>query len=306
MFGQESAQQTFKRHVKKLKEEYVCRKVDMYLRRFPGVFGKMLPDLESFGPDHSWPSVQQILLQHPLFNMYFVLNEGLPWQEMDDTNETRIPFDLLQTPEAEKAFFDHLSSLLAEEQLRSLRYQFSELLRETSVTPGQPLKEIRDSLKGRECVDTLPESELKSIYEEYQKILQQDARDQLNELFLERTEYFIQYTTGEPLTHEDLDVIADELSKDERWQKLDLIPQDRRLALIRHLGFLQWPIKEHCFVGQACVEYGIEAYHSSLTKRNPRNPLWNPELDKIQIKFVVLGSCTYADNLATVVKVSFF
>nr|XP_027204834.1 rho GTPase-activating protein 190-like isoform X2 [Dermatophagoides pteronyssinus] len=302
LFGQESAQQTFKRHVKKLKDEYVCRKIDMYLRRLPKIFSEMLPDLESFGHDRSWPAVQQILHQHPLFDSNFVLNESLSWQEMDDTNETRIPFDLLQTPEAEKSYLDHLKTLMAEDHLRSLRYQFSELLRETSVVPGQPLREIRDQLKGRECVESLPESELKLIYDEYQKILQQDARDQLNELFLERASLFLQFSTGKTLTQEDLAAISHELSKDDRWLTLDLIPQDRQLALIRHLGFLQWPIKEHCSAGQTCVDLNIEAYHASLAKRNTRNPLWNHDLEKIQIKFIVLGLSAYADNLATVVK----
>ncbi|OTF82812.1 rho GTPase-activating protein 190-like protein [Euroglyphus maynei] len=302
LFGQESAQQTFKRHVKKLNDEYVCRKIDMYLRRLPKLFSEMLPDLESFGHDRSWPAVQQILHQHPLFDSNFVLNESLSWQEMDDTSETRIPFDLLQTPEAEKAYLDHLATLLAEDHLRSLRYQFSELLRETSVVPGQPLREIRDQLKGRECVESLPESELKLIYDEYQKILQQDARDQLNELFLERASLFLQFSSGKTLTQEDLAAISHELSKDDRWLTLDLIPQDRQLALIRHLGFLQWPIKEHCSAGQTCVDLNIEAYHASLAKRNTRNPLWNHDLEKIQIKFIVLGLSAYSDNLATVVK----
>ena len=198
-----------------------------------------------------------------------------------------------------------MATLLAEDHLRSLRYQFSELLRETSVVPGQPLREIRDQLKGRECVESLPESELKLIYDEYQKILQQDARDQLNELFLERVSLFLQFSTGKTLTQEDLAAISHELSKDDRWLTLDLIPQDRQLALIRHLGFLQWPIKEHCSAGQTCVDLNIEAYHASLAKRNPRNLFWNHDLEKIQIKFIVFGSSTYADNLATVVKVSY-
>ncbi|KAF7494802.1 Rho GTPase-activating protein [Sarcoptes scabiei] len=301
LFGQESAQQTFKRHVKKLKEEYVCRKIDMYLRRLPQVFNEMLPDLESFGPDHSWPAVQQILHQHPLFERNFVLNEGLPWQEMDDSCEVRIPFDLLQIPEAEKAFFDHMSSLLAEEHLRNLRYQFSETLKETAIAPGQPLKEIRESLRGRDCVDSLPESELHLIYEEYQKMLQQHARDQLNELFLEYAPMFIRFASDKMITQEDLAAISSELSKDERWSMLDYIPEDRHLALIRHLGFIQWPIKEHCSAGQGCVEYNIEAYHSSLSKKSSRNPIWNTELNKIQIKFVIIGT-THAENLATVVK----
>lgn len=303
LFGEERAQQTFKRHVKKLKDDYLCRKMQMYLRVLPKVLIQMLPDLDSFGPEHSWPAVQQLLRSHQLFDNNFVMNETL-WHEIEDSAETRIPFGLLSTPEAEKVYVDYLESLLAEEHLRGLRYQFSELLRETSISPGQPLKEIRDLLGGRECVESLPETELAIIYEEYQHMLQQRAREQLLELFLERAPLFLQYSSGNMVTQDDVSVISTELAKDERWTTFDLLPQDRTLALIRHLGFIQWPIKEHCPADVACVDFNTEAYCSSLAKRSPRHPLWSQtEPENIRIKLVVLGSAGCADNLATVVKV---
>ncbi|KAJ6224769.1 hypothetical protein RDWZM_003314 [Blomia tropicalis] len=301
LFGQESAQQTFKRHVRKLRDDYVCRKMQMYLRVLPKVLAQLLPDLESFGPDQSWPAVQKIIQMHPMFDTNFVVNESLMWQDMDDSSETRIPFDLLMTPEAEKVFVDHRDALLKEEHLRSLRHQFGELLRETSIASGQSLNDIRLLLAGRECVETLPETELAIIYEDYQRLLQERAREQLLELFLERAPLFHQYCTGNVVTQEDLAAISQKLMDDERWAALDLLPQDRDLALIRHLGFIQWPIKEHCPSYHACVDINTEAFCSSLAKRS-RHPLWNNEPEEIHVKLIVLGSSSLAENLANVVK----
>ena len=303
LFGQDSAQQTFKRHVKKLRDDYICRKMQMYLRVLPKVLTQLLPDLDSFGPDQSWLAVQKLLRDHPLFDSNFVMNEGLTWHDVDDSSEARIPFDLLSTAEAEKVFVDHRNSLIQEEHLRTLRHQFSELLRETSIAPGQPLKEIRLLLAGRECVDTLPESELVIIYEDYQRLLQERAREQLIELFLERAPLFLQYCTGNMVTQDDLAAISQKLMDDERWSALDMLPSDRDLALIRHLGFIQWPIKEHCPSYHACVDINTEVYCSSLAKRS-RHPLWSVEQEEIRVKLTVLGSSNLAENLANVVKVS--
>lgn len=303
LFGHDSAQQTFKRHVKKLKEDYVCRKMQMYLRMLPEVLAQLLPDLDSFGPDRSWPAVQQVLQTHPLFDTHFIINEGVPWQDADDSMDSPIPFDILQTQEAEKVFVDHREALQAEEHLRTLRHQFSELLRETPIAPGQPLKEIRELLASRECVKALPDSELMIIYDDYQRMLQERARDQLLELFLERAQLFQDYNNENMITQEDKDAIAAKLEDDERWTVLDLLPQDRQLILFRHLGFIRWPIKEHCPLLNACVDLNTEAYCSSLSKRSPRNPVWNSAPEPIRVKLVVLGSPSLAENLASVVKV---
>lgn len=49
LFGHDDAQKMFRRHVKKLKEEYIGRKMQMYIRILPEVFSELLPDLASIG-----------------------------------------------------------------------------------------------------------------------------------------------------------------------------------------------------------------------------------------------------------------
>jgi hypothetical protein len=56
---------------------------------------------------------------HPEFNQYFYeCPEGIPWTEYDpdEGNETRIPYDALDTSEAEKTYKSHISGLQQEQK----------------------------------------------------------------------------------------------------------------------------------------------------------------------------------------------
>jgi len=250
--------------------------------------------------------IQEQLHTHPLFDAHFVINPDIHWQDIDDSLEPRIPFDLLSTPEAEKCFVDHRDSLMREEHLRALRHQFAELLRETPIVPGALLKDVRMALSEHDFVNALPDSELDIIYEDYQRLLKERAKEQLLELFQERSSLFLQYCNGAIVTQEDLGEISKELMNDERWLAMDLLNQDRDLALIRHLGFVQWPIKEHCPSFHACVDINSEAFCVSLSKR-ARHPLWSSHQEEdLKIKFTVFGVPTLADSLCAVVNVSTF
>jgi len=49
VFGRDSAQRLFCRHVKKLKDEYLGEKVQRYLDLLPEVLLEMFPDFKSLG-----------------------------------------------------------------------------------------------------------------------------------------------------------------------------------------------------------------------------------------------------------------
>lgn len=68
-----------------------------------------------------WPTVQQHIKNHPDFNHYFYkCPEDIPWTELDweedgeTSKETRIPYDVLDTGEAETVFRNHANSLQQE------------------------------------------------------------------------------------------------------------------------------------------------------------------------------------------------
>ena len=73
LFGQDAAQATFKRHVKKLRDDYIARKMQMYIRDLPSIIHELVPDLET-SDDANWESVKVRIREHPYFDRYFVIN----------------------------------------------------------------------------------------------------------------------------------------------------------------------------------------------------------------------------------------
>lgn len=72
-----------------------------------------------FISSREWQNVRIKLQQHPDFNQYFLESpDEQPWQESDlvDSNETRIPLDILDSSEAEACFEEHKAALEAEER----------------------------------------------------------------------------------------------------------------------------------------------------------------------------------------------
>lgn len=68
-----------------------------------------------------WNTIRRLIREHPDFDRHFVIisEEGCTsWRQsddfLDDTEETRIPFDLLNTAEAEMCFRNHLNELQAQ------------------------------------------------------------------------------------------------------------------------------------------------------------------------------------------------
>ena len=69
-----------------------------------------------------WLTIQQRISELPDFDRYFIrCNDGIPWTEnMDllDSTDSRIPFDVLDSNEAETVFKNHVNALQAELEMR--------------------------------------------------------------------------------------------------------------------------------------------------------------------------------------------
>jgi GTPase SAR1 family protein len=223
LFGQDSAHFTFKRHIKKLKEDYFSRKMQMYLRVLPEVLSELLPDLETIGDETDWNTIKDRLRSLPDFDQYFIDSPDQTWQEIDfeDSSETRIPFDLLDTPEAEQVFIEHKVGLETGERQREMRHQFKQLLQETGyVTPGKSLSEVRVLFMGRECYESLSEQDVIEIYNEHQKEISDCAKINFQELLLEHSNLFYHFASlgpGSVITQDDIGKITDALQEDTRF-----------------------------------------------------------------------------------------
>ncbi|RWS31593.1 rho GTPase-activating protein 190-like protein [Leptotrombidium deliense] len=310
LFGQNAAYTTFNRHLRKLKEEYVARKMQMYIRVLPELFADLLPDLESIGENDDWDSVKGRLRNHEEFDNYFVFNADQTWQEADlgENPENRIPFDLLDTQEAEQCFLDHRSNLESEERRKDMRVEFKHLLQETGyVSPGKSFNEVRVLFMGRDCYESLSEQDLQEIYSEHQRDITERAKLNFQELLLEHSELFYHYASlgpGSVITQDDIFKITEAMQEDFRYKALDRLEQDRTLMLLRHLGFIHGPIREHCPAFPNCMDLLIEKSLSAKARRSSfaRNTQWFSDSESNHLNIVLLGSGGLGEELATAVK----
>lgn len=264
LFGRAAARVAFEKHVRRLREEHAARRVRGFLRALPTALAQLLPSRDALG-DSDWAAVkEEVLRPHTDFEQYFVEGSGDEscGVEEEEDDDGRIPFGLLERPEAEACFLEHRAALEAEERRQELRAQFRQLLDETGyVTPGKSLGEVRVLFMGRECYEQLAEADLLEVYEEHQAEMTERARCQFQELLLEHAELFYEFANvgpGSVITQEDIGKITEALQEDARYKTLDRLDQERMLMLLRHLGFVHGPMREHCPAQPDCMDGVIE------------------------------------------------
>ncbi|XP_045127735.1 rho GTPase-activating protein 190-like [Portunus trituberculatus] len=316
LFGMDQAAKLFRRHVKKLKEEYLQRKVEGYMDLLPSILREFFPDLQSL-EDGDWLSIQQRISEHPEFDRYFLrCNEDIPWSEntdLLDSADTRIPFDVLDSNEAETVFKNHVNALQAELEMRELprrmRDRFKALLAETGyVTPGKRLDEVRVLFMGRESFDSLSEHDRQFIYEQHQKDITEKARQNFHELLLEQAELFYHVKSIAPtgtITQEDIRDITQTLQEDSRYKALDRLESERTLLLLQHLGFVHCPKKEHCPTFPNCMDCLIEKIIANKAASNsrPGSGTWGSKtVSDPHVNLVLLGNQGLAEDLQNVIR----
>uniref|UniRef100_A0A336MBI5 CSON013759 protein n=1 Tax=Culicoides sonorensis TaxID=179676 RepID=A0A336MBI5_CULSO len=301
LFGQEAGQRIFRRHVKKLREEHSIRKLERYLDVFANILQEIIPDLKQsvVDTDTEWNAVLRWLRNNMDFDQYFYENDTLPWTDLsdDDEIENRIPFDVLQTEEAETVFKNHINLLQREQKRLEMpkrwKKQFKKLLEETGyVTPGKQLSEVRVLFMGRECFEALSEHDCQQIYDNHQREIIETAKHNFQELLLEHADLFYHFKSIEPtgtITQNDIKEITDVLQEDLRYKLLDRLEQDRKLMLFQHLGFVHCPIREHCPAFPNCIDALIERIILSNNQITPPHTRFHLKDGQIQLNLVIIG-----------------
>lgn len=124
LFGQDAGLRIFRRHLKKLREDYQNKKLQRYLDAFISVLHEIIPDLNSLNidPNLDWEKIQLYLRNHIDFDQYFFdsAQQNVSWMDLSDFSdmeeENRIPFDVIDTTEAETVFKNHLNKLQQEQK----------------------------------------------------------------------------------------------------------------------------------------------------------------------------------------------
>ncbi|XP_032451674.1 rho GTPase-activating protein 190 isoform X7 [Nasonia vitripennis] len=315
LFGIDATQRLFRRHIKKLKDEQIAKKIQGYLDMLPDILHEICPDVSNL-INEEWSNVQQYIKEHPDFDRYFYeCPEDIPWIDYDfgENNTSKIPYDVLETPEAETVFKNHVNALQQEQRRLELpkrwKKQFKQLLEETGyVTPGKQLSEVRVLFMGRECFEALSHHDCQEIYEQHQKEITDKARHNFQELLLEHADLFYHYKSIAPtgtITQDDIKEITDALLDDFRYKALDRLDQDRKLMLFQHLGFVHCPIREHCPAFPNCMDALIERILSTKAHRPSswnHSSQWQLTSENNQLNLVILGNSGLSEEFAREIR----
>ncbi|XP_027765627.1 rho GTPase-activating protein 35 [Empidonax traillii] len=306
--GTQKAKKLFLQHVHRLKQEHIERRRKMYLALLPQAFDALIPDLDEI--DHlGRAKVEKLLEAKPDFLKWFVVLEETPWDatsHVDNVENERIPFDLMETPPAEQLYEAHLEKLRNERRRAEMRRAFRENL-ETSpfVTPGKPWEEARSFIMNEDFYMWLEESVYMDIYGRHQKQLIDRAKEEFQELLLEYSELFYELELDAKPSKEKMGVIQDVLGEEQRFKALQKLQAERDALVLKHIHFVYHPTKETCPSCPGCVDSKVEQLLSSRfirpSERNQRNLLLDsPNVDRINL--VILGKDGLARELANEIR----
>ncbi|NXF00141.1 RHG35 protein, partial [Menura novaehollandiae] len=301
--GTQKAKKLFLQHVHRLKQEHIERRRRTYLAVLPQAFDALIPDLDEI--DHlSKGKVEKLLEAKPDFLKWFVVLEETPWDatsHVDDVENERIPFDLMETAPAEQLYEAHLEKLRNERKREEMRRAFRENL-ETSpfVTPGKPWEEARSFIMNEDFYVWLEESVYVDIYGKHQKQLIDKAKEDFQELLLEYSELFYELELDAKPSKEKMGVIQEVLGEEQRFKALQKLQAERDALILKHIHFVYHPTKETCPSCAVCVDARTEQLLGSRFIRPSRNPLPDSNVDRINL--VILGKDGLARELANEIR----
>ncbi|XP_066494500.1 rho GTPase-activating protein 35 [Tiliqua scincoides] len=305
--GTQKAKKLFLQHIHRLKQEHIERRRKLYLANLPLAFDALIPDLDEI--NHlSCIKVEKQLETKPDFLKWFVVLEETPWDatsHVDNMENDRIPFDIMETLPAQQLYEAHLEKLRNERKRAEMRRSFKVNL-ETSpfITPGKPWEEARSFIMNEDFYMWLEESVYMDIYSRHQKQIIEKAKEEFQELLLEYSELFYELELDAKPSKEKMGVIQDVLGEEQRFKALQKLQAERDALILKHIHFVYHPTKETCPSCPACIDAKIEHLISSRfirpSDRNQKNLLSDSNIDRINL--VILGKDGLARELANEIR----
>ncbi|KAL9878907.1 rho GTPase-activating protein 190 isoform 2-T9 [Glossina fuscipes fuscipes] len=305
-FGIDAGQKLFRRHMKKLRDDHLNKKLHQYLDKFAHTLEYLLPDINVLTvatDDDIWECAKVYLRNHVEFDQYFFECPQASWQELVDMDENeeeaRIPFDILETSESETVFRNFLNSVQQDKKKIGWKQQFKMLLEESGfVTPGKQLSEVRVLFMGRECFEALSEHDCQQIYDIHQEEIIEKSKQNFVELLLEHAQFFLQFKNVDTITQEDVRQITEVIQDDSRYKILDRLDQERRVILFQHLGFMHCPIREHCPFYHNCIDNLLDEIMGDKSSGNLKSmSSWKQQSSDKTLNLLIVGSEHLASDL---------
>nr|CAB3222851.1 rho GTPase-activating protein 35 [Phallusia mammillata] len=308
--GKNAASKIFRKHVNHLKNNYCLELQGKYLSYLPRALKIILPDAPAIR--NTWNDTVSAMSRSPKFESWIIPSEelhiygtGLPWYEtehMSSLEDRRIPFELLQTAEAERMFDIHRKELEAKQHRLELKKQFRDLLVESpQVTPGREWGDVVKFFKQYEFLSEITETELSSIYEQFQAEIMEKAKEDFQELLFEKSEIFVSTVNTTRVG------INDALKEDPRYINMAKLQKEREEILTRHITEALYPPTDNW--GPRCLGKALNAQRALKPCKNTEDQLFPPALrwqlkpDSKTLNIVLLGADGLSQDLANEITV---
>ncbi|XP_012683910.1 rho GTPase-activating protein 35 [Clupea harengus] len=305
--GTAKAKKLFQQHVHRLKQEHTERRRKGYISTLPLALSSLVSELDEI--EHlSWSGVQKVLESKKDFDHWFVVLEDAPWEEtphLDNMEDERIPFDVLDTTAAEIIFDAHLEHLRNECRRAEIRKEFkAKLMSSPFVTPGKPWEEARSFIMNEDFYQWLEEPEYLDIYNRHQKAIIDKAKEDFQELLLEYSELFYELEVDAKPSKEKMGAIQEVLGEEQRFKALQKLQAERDALVLKHIHFVYHPTKETCPSCPNCVDSKIEqTLASCFPARYPsfsKTHLSDSKADRLNL--VILGKDGLAREMANEIR----
>lgn len=233
--------------------------------------------------------------------------EETAWNESDHLlqDDPRVPFDILSLPRAEKVFQNHAEKLKAAEKRLRMMNEFRKLLELTpQIRPGTTWVDAAVLLENEESFQYLNDTDKTKIFDTYRRDITEKAKADFQELLFESAGLFskLEPNTRPSISHEDIRVIKEALSEDDRFKRLDKLDSDREIGLINHIALLYSPTR--CLSGaEKCRDRLMQEIVATTTYR-PTFMDSNETLDSddSQINLLILGSGGFAQAMESEIR----
>ncbi|KAF6717662.1 Rho GTPase-activating protein 5 [Oryzias melastigma] len=258
--GSRKAHNMFTKHIAQLRQEHIRKRREEYLTTLPKTLNNLFNNLEEV-EQLSWHEAQSVIRNRSDFQCWFVLLEQTPWDETDhvDSSDRRIPFDLLNTFDAERIYHNHVQHLVSEKRRMDMNERFKKTLERVHfITPGQAWEEVMCFVMEDEAYKYITESDRRDIYCRHQQEIVERAKEDFQEMLFEHAELFYDLDLNATPSCDKMTEIHSVLSEEPRYRALQKLAPDRESLLLKHIGFVYHPTKETCLSGQNCVDIKVE------------------------------------------------
>uniref|UniRef100_UPI00398E596B rho GTPase-activating protein 5 isoform X1 n=1 Tax=Pristiophorus japonicus TaxID=55135 RepID=UPI00398E596B len=302
--GTRKAKNTFSKHIEQLKQEHIKKRREEYIALLPKALNTLLPELEEI--EHlNWSEAQSVLEQRPDFPLWFVVLEKTPWDEtdhIDNMNDKRLPFDLLNTSEGEKVYHNHVQHLISERRRLEMKEKFKKHIEKVQfITPGKPWEEVLCFVMDNEACKFITDADRREVYSRHQREIVEKAKEEFQEMLFEHSELFYDLDLNATPKMSEINTV---LSEEPRYRALQKLAPDRESLLLKHIGFVYHPTKETCLSSHNCMDIKVEQLLSTnlIQFDNNRPNMYQDSANIDKLNLVLLGRDGLAQELANEIR----